>query len=141
LKDSTLQEYLKIICERKYFDNVVLLGKGWTSEHATYIYPREHRLLFYEHRESFGYTSVNITKPIYAKNGFASPRVVESFMLGEYIYAPSGYEYMPDALKFDDFPEFYHKMIYGVQTWSKDKLLRYAEEYLHNLKAEGFLGL
>jgi hypothetical protein len=141
LKDPSLQGYLKTICKRRYFDNVVVLGKNWTAEHCTSLYPREQRFSFYEVRKYFGYASINITKPIYAKYSFASPRIVESFMLGEYIYAPDDYVYMPDDLKFEDFTEFYHRMIYGVQTWSKDTLLRYAEEYLHNLKMEGFLGL
>jgi hypothetical protein len=139
LKSDALSLLLNQIQYRHYFDDVYVLGKNWEKIYT--LYPRDKRIEFYHDRRNLSYASVNITKDTYQEKSFASPRVVESFMVGEYIYAPKEYLYMPENLKFGDFIEFYHKMIYGVQTWSKETLLKYAEEYLSKLKDGGFVGL
>jgi hypothetical protein len=140
LKAPSLLEYLLEIKRRNYFTNILVLGKNW-DKYPFGVFDRDSRIQFYKSRLAYSRASLNITKPKYQDDEFASPRIVESFMLGEYIYAPSAYSYMPTALKFDDFIEFYHKLIFGVQTYSLSTLFYLVGEYLANLKKEGYLGL
>jgi hypothetical protein len=139
-KDERLIECLGLVQKNSARLQSVMLGKGWENL-APHIFSREDRMQFYAICQLSGTTSVNLTKPLYEENCFISPRIIESFILGEFCLAPSGYSVLPKDLLFDTNDEFIQKVLYFSEAWSKKALLIYAEEFLRKMKEKGFDGI
>jgi len=144
LKGLSLTEYLEKLGAKNFFTHISVFGKGWydlASVPEAVQFPRSSRSSFYYEREHTSMVTLNITKSKYEEQAFVSPRIIEGFMFGEYPFCPSGYHFMPDALKFQDFIEFYHKAVFYSQNYSINELVDLSRTMLENLKKEGFIGI
>lgn len=136
-KDLRLINLLNTAVADPFFKEILIHGKGWPIK----AFPRTERVQFYKEVLEKGKVTVNLTKPLYEKNCFVSPRIIEALMLGVIPIVPEGYICLPEEVRFASIDEAFQKMLYFSENYSKELVLDCVKYLLNWLEANDYKGV